>query len=782
MLYTEDMAKSDYGAVEGAALCEEIKCWKNYDMFKAYTGMAFDHERGLWYVLSGGGHSSWGGNDVAHYDFSTLTWVRDTIPQPYNGEVIDTNDTGECLAPALGPPASHHWDGVQYIPGSDNILWLGGAMYCSNGGYWPYRMGWVYDQVSKEWSRHDNLNEVAWTAFTAYDPLSGMVIGSAGAGPFFIINPETWEIEALFKYLTDHPGAGTAVFDPELRAFYMISSKGLYRLFLDDRGYPANVDPSAYLNPGLHVRFPTKSNVVANAGMALRKSTGELFLWLGDARVWVYNSVSNQMVALAPSCPAPAMNPKENDFSTSGVYSKWVYIESLDVFAGISSYRGEIVLYKPPTVVEGTDVLTPEGFAMQGYNCDVDIYGYPKNVPGEPVPDPAPTPDPDPQEAQYLSISPPEQPYEIETTGTWEERCQGAILCDPLDNGNVISRGQVVGTGLSPLNVGLDRDYRKMSHKTGQPGETCPMDGYTEELPGLNSDGEGSGSLKMTLTAGCGDAGSYFINFTPDGSWLVSPTPAEVAGRTHAKTVYIQWRAKFDCDFLWTDCDPSSPDYQTTHRAYERDDGGPTAMKQVILSEGQRPELNYGTPACGFIQAYVNHGPDHYYEVSTKCNSNWQVEARPLTDGFFNIELQPGAQNHCLWKIPPQWEKRVWGLIDPDCVQIVADEWLTFQLRIEINGWETSEEFKAGQRSSRISLWVAREGEPQRLVIDWPHSFIQPWGIKSDGSISGDPEHGLGKFWLPFHIFHRSTLVNHPQASVLFDSIIVSPNLIPNPS
>src|SRR3546814_1403457 len=86
----------DFAVVRGSALssylvrddefafCNEIKCHRSSAVLGAWNGGAFDRARGEFRV-HGGGHADYGGNEVYAFDFATLTWTRETNPQPLRG-------------------------------------------------------------------------------------------------------------------------------------------------------------------------------------------------------------------------------------------------------------------------------------------------------------------------------------------------------------------------------------------------------------------------------------------------------------------------------------------------------------------------------------------------------------------------------------------------------------------------------------------------------------------------------------------------------------------------
>ena len=113
----------------------------------------------------------------------------------------------------------------------------------------------------------------------------------------------------------------------------------------------------------------------------------------------------------------------------------------------------------------------------------------------------------------------------------------------------------------------------------------------------------GAGSLKFTFPTltGSGGGGTFATNMDPN------LTIKFREGDTWS--VQFRWRA--NCDFIYEDCDPSSPTFKTTRRAVPSSAGGNTAAKLAILSTAD-PEPGVSADSCTALEIVPVHGPDHY--------------------------------------------------------------------------------------------------------------------------------------------------------------------------
>ncbi len=94
---------------------------------------------------------------------------------------------------------------------------------------------------------------------------------------------------------------------------------------------------------------------------------------------------------------------------------------------------------------------------------------------------------------------------------------------------------------------------------------------------------------------------------------------------------------------------------------------------------------------------------------------------------------------------------------------------MTFQVHIKLGAWVNGEFV-----GSYVQLWVAREGQPSKLVIDWG-----PYNLTADPSSAIGQQYG--KIWLLPYNTNKSATVTYPIAYTWYDELIISRNRIADP-
>ncbi len=298
----------------------------------AWNSGAYDHKRGRYLVL-GGGHNDYGGNEIYAFDLRTLKWSRlwgpsRDIPPPQ----------GPCqLAYRDGNPVSRHtYDGLEYLASVDRLWLIGGSLYCSTGGAGSDT--WLFDPEARTWNRRSDFPDRGRLEMvSAYDPVSGHV---------FINGMESWF--GLWEYdpVADrwirrgqHPAGGsggmTAAIDPKRRKFIAMG-RGTLKIFdlvtgaLQPLAMSGATGIVASNAPGLEYD-PVGDRVVAWAGgstvYALDLDTG---IWTKDVGGGV-----------VPTNQPPA-----------GTYNRFRYIPSRDVFVVVNSIDENVFVYRPARVVK----------------------------------------------------------------------------------------------------------------------------------------------------------------------------------------------------------------------------------------------------------------------------------------------------------------------------------------------------------------------------------------------------------------------------------------------
>jgi hypothetical protein len=247
----------------------------------------------------------------------------------------------------------------------------------------------------------------------------------------------------------------------------------------------------------------------------------------------------------------------------------------------------------------------------------------------------------------------------------------------------------------------------------------------------------GNGSLKFTIpsNSGADTSGSYFTNFSRDLSTQFGAN----------SEFYIQWRQRF------------SPEFLNTH--YQDGEG----WKQVIIGTGDKPGKPYSS--CTTLEIVVQNtyqrGFAQMYHSCTGSSSHGAYDGFQEHFGPADFKLQ-NARSSCLYSHAKA------GSSKSSCFGYFPNEWMTFQVHVK-TGPRVKDEFV----KSYVQLWIAREGQPSQLVINWG-----PYNL-SAGDPSEDPQYG--KIWLlPYHT-HKNPSQTTPVGFTWYDELIISRQRIPDP-
>ncbi|MGH8071701.1 MAG: hypothetical protein ACRERE_42000 [Candidatus Entotheonellia bacterium] len=195
---------------------------------------------------------------------------------------------------------------------------------------------------------------------------------------------------------------------------------------------------------------------------------------------------------------------------------------------------------------------------------------------------------------------------------------------------------------------------------------------------------------------------------------------------------FIQWRQRFSPEFL--------------HTPYEA-----SGWKQMIVGEGDRPG-----------------------HTAYSCTQLELVVVNPYHRGF------PAMYHSCGGK-DGQYE----GLRPSGSVAYKANEWMTFQLHVKIGTWYKND--RQYHQDSTVQLWVAREGRPSTLVINYSPDPATMFGWKIPGTGAGydlantTPGAKYGKVWLLPYNTGKNPAQRHPTAYTWYDELIISRTKLPDP-
>jgi hypothetical protein len=290
-----------------------------------FTGSAYDPVTHKWYFW-GGGDASYGGNELYEFDLETLSAAMVTQPSPLEGSLLG-DDGVACPVPLDAPSAASTYDGIVISPVTQSLFVFPTGNFCPDTTVDETSV-WEYDPVLGSWSQITALGELEGYASSAYDPASDrfVVITGASTRRIFEFDPVSGSYGAPVA-LAQGPGPGSAVLHPLWNALLTVSAQGVSAVPLGTLG-------TASLLTALPEGAP------ASAGAVYDEARGLLVLWGGAGDVWTLDPETLEWTRY-PNAEGPAMYG-------DGVFSKWIYIEELDLFAGYNNPEEGLWLYRLP--------------------------------------------------------------------------------------------------------------------------------------------------------------------------------------------------------------------------------------------------------------------------------------------------------------------------------------------------------------------------------------------------------------------------------------------------
>jgi len=341
-----------------------------------------------------------------------------------------------------------------------------------------------------------------------------------------------------------------------------------------------------------------------------------------------------------------------------------------------------------------------------------------------PSPSPSPSPSPAPAPAPTPAPAPPSGGTDFQT------RCAqaGVIKCIGFDDAADFSTGSGGTNGAWGYNFGII-----------PPSGTSD---YTRATRDTTVKASGNSALKFTVPSNSGSdtSGAYFTNFSNDLSLQFGEN----------SEFFVQWRQRFSAEFLAT----------------QYSGGG--GWKQIIVGTGDTP----GTTArsCSALETVLQNtnqrGFPQMYNSCEGSTSHGAYDGFYESFGAYDFKLQNARPApYCLYSQSSTSYFAPTG----NCFGYVANEWLTFQVRIK-TGPRVGNEFV----NSYVTLWGARQGGRSELLLNWG-----PYNLAA-GAAGENQKYG--KVWLlPYHT-GKSSAQSHPTGYVWYDDLIISRNQIGDPA
>jgi len=246
----------------------------------------------------------------------------------------------------------------------------------------------------------------------------------------------------------------------------------------------------------------------------------------------------------------------------------------------------------------------------------------------------------------------------------------------------------------------------------------------------------GGGSLHFVIPSNSGSSAS--------GAWRMNFSDARDVVITSNQDLYVQWRQRFDSNYL------------------NLQFAGSGGWKQAILGEGDVPGALLEAGSCSELELVTqNTGLRGYPQLYHNCGVYKGFE-EPF--GTYDFKIQNKMPSpYCLYSSKA------------GCFAYYPNEWMTFQVHLRPGPRGTAmssleRTTVTGFTDSVVELWVAREGQPSQLVMSWSGVVLH----ESAGK-------GYGKVWLLPYQTGKDASASHPVAHTWYDELIVSRSKIADP-
>ncbi|MBL8027818.1 MAG: T9SS type A sorting domain-containing protein [Fibrobacteres bacterium] len=188
----------------------------------AFSGGAYDpiHKR---FIVFGGGHADYAGNELYHFEMDSLKWVRFTEPDTFlqSDNNVEPNRYGR-------PISRHTYDGLAYIKHADRFFAFGGAMSLSG---WSTNTTWTFNPNNKTWQYMQPTGTLPGSEYDlscAYDEVTKNIYLVSTAHLFkYSYDENKWT--RIYEWWQNNSGEKQAFLDTKRRRFVVRAKSGYYK-------------------------------------------------------------------------------------------------------------------------------------------------------------------------------------------------------------------------------------------------------------------------------------------------------------------------------------------------------------------------------------------------------------------------------------------------------------------------------------------------------------------------------------------------------------------------
>jgi hypothetical protein len=332
--------------------CVHTSCDKVGNVIKAWSGGAYDTKRD-WFIVWGGGHEDYGGNEIYAFDVNTLAWSRLNDP---SYDLGGTPDTG--VYPDGTPRSVHSYGYIEYVANIDRFCTIGAATLYPSGNA---NTGKVHcndfdnlDSALRGWEHRSTMpHDAKIGARAVYDSLTGHVWYNGYDSRDYLMQ---WDpIANVWSVRTPEQAASgnkmSAAIDPGRGVFVDIGvgvTAGYYNIRQSGELTKINLNSSG----------PSTVEDAKAPGFEFDPVSDQFVGWAGGTSVYALDFDARQW----KECPAASTNSTSpGPQLANGTYGRFQYVPSKNAFIFVNGVNQNVFAYKLSTTCGGgpPDVTAP---------------------------------------------------------------------------------------------------------------------------------------------------------------------------------------------------------------------------------------------------------------------------------------------------------------------------------------------------------------------------------------------------------------------------------------
>lgn len=298
------------------------------------------------FLVWGGGHADYAGNELYSFNMDSLKWFRIWGPTP-NDDIPEsgTNETYDD-----GNPGSRHtYDGLTYIPAPYNG---DGAFFSYGGSLWYTGNAsvtcWTFSFSDSTWDAVETISTGTVHARTCYDYINGDVYVSHTST---ITKFDTSNNTAIEVYTPSYSGDGAMAFSGIDTSVYYFAGGTLYK-------YSINGDSHS------SVSTSGETGVQSSGAHCLEyeRNMEQLIGWSGGQDIYVLNMSTHEWSITTMSGADPGSYPD------AGTFGRFFYMEDYNAIGVVNSTTGSLYVAKLSTSTGGSN----SGSVIQTFSLTAD--------------------------------------------------------------------------------------------------------------------------------------------------------------------------------------------------------------------------------------------------------------------------------------------------------------------------------------------------------------------------------------------------------------------------